>query len=636
MICRLLQLRFGAAIAVAMLVVLSGPSFGIADDRGLGPAAGVASAGEQPKSSAARIGDLIRQLGSPQFTERRAAATELHKIGPEAFDQLHAATDHPDPEIAASSRYLLRQITVRWTRPDDSAAVRRLLRNFNDQGDAERQSIIQQLSLLENRDGVPGLCRIARFDRSPRLSRVAALAVMRSVERSESGQPIDPAIIGRELGESTRVAADWLRQYQSQIRDPAESVAGWQSLIEEESRRADANLDETSQGIVLALLWNLADVHRQLGDNEALVAVADRIIATSGDNSDAMVAKFLQWLVDNEAWDGLDLFASKQDSRIRQTKQALYLVALGQARQGNSKRANELAEEAARLATRSTPDSMASLAEQLSLAEVVIGWGQFDWAVREYRQAFADKPVDAPESMAGRVLLSDQLKDYEHFRESAEAIEPLAKALARKGDLQRAYDSLRRELGQYEVYLIASDSAPASKAVVARYHFMLAEHFGREGDYDKQREHLLKAIEHDPKDADVLIAMYRAPETDEAWQADVRTRIEKLARVIEREIDDDPTNPVPYNQWAWLIANTEGDYAKAVRFSRRSLELYPGQASFLDTLGRCYYAVGDYKKAIKYQREAVEQIPNMQVMQRQLKLFEDKLAEQQAAAPSAN
>jgi tetratricopeptide (TPR) repeat protein len=631
MIFRLMYLRFGAAIAVATLISVGGGSRARADDPDLRPAANAESAdAEQPKSSAAKIGELIRQLGSPQFTERRTAATELHKIGPEAFDQLHAATDHPDPEIAASSRYLLRQITVRWTRPDDSAAVRRLLRNFNDQGDAERQSIIQQLSSLENCEGVPGLCRIARFDRSPRLSRVAALAVMRSVERSQSSQPIDPAIIGRELGESTRVTADWLRQYQTQIRDPAASVAGWQTLIDEESRCADANLDETSPGIVLALFWNLADVHRQLGENEALIVVADRIIATSGDNSDAMIAKFLQWLVDNQAWDGLDLFAGKYDSRIRQTKQSLYLVALGHALQDQTKLADELAREAAQLATRSTPNPVESLAEQLNLAQVVVGWGQFDWAVREYRQSFADKPIDAPESMAGRVLLSNLLHDYEHFRESAEAVEPLAKALDKNRDVQRAYANLQGELAQYDTYLIGAEAIPA------RQHFMLAEHYGRDRDYARQREHLLKAIEHDPKDADVLIAMYRAPETDKTWQADVRTRIEKLARAIEREIDDDPTNPVPYNQWAWLIANTEGDYAKAVRFSRRSLEMAPDLPSFLDTLARCYYAAGDYKKAVKYQREAVEQIPNMQVMQRQLKLFEGKLAEQDTAAPAAN
>jgi hypothetical protein len=44
-------------------------------------------------------------------------------------------------------------------------------------------------------------------------------------------------------------------------------------------------------------------------------------------------------------------------------------------------------------------------------------------------------------------------------------------------------------------------------------------------------------------------------------------------------------------------------------------------------LGRCYYSAGNYEKAVESQREAVRLIPHMQVMQRQLKVFEKTLAE---------
>jgi tetratricopeptide (TPR) repeat protein len=121
--------------------------------------------------------------------------------------------------------------------------------------------------------------------------------------------------------------------------------------------------------------------------------------------------------------------------------------------------------------------------------------------------------------------------------------------------------------------------------------------------------------------------MFRVGDADDAWMADTRQRIAKLSRSVEEAIDDNPNNAIPYNQWAWLIANTEGDFSKAVRYSRRSLELEPGTASFLDTLGRCYYSAGKYEKAVESQREAVRLIPHMQVMQRQLKVFEKTLAE---------
>jgi tetratricopeptide (TPR) repeat protein len=81
------------------------------------------------------------------------------------------------------------------------------------------------------------------------------------------------------------------------------------------------------------------------------------------------------------------------------------------------------------------------------------------------------------------------------------------------------------------------------------------------------------------------------------------------------------------NHWAWLVSNTEGDFRKAVKFSLRSLQLSPGSPSYLDTLGRCYYSAGDLENAIRYQREAVKKHPHMQVMQRQLVLFEKEFAQ---------
>jgi tetratricopeptide (TPR) repeat protein len=160
------------------------------------------------------------------------------------------------------------------------------------------------------------------------------------------------------------------------------------------------------------------------------------------------------------------------------------------------------------------------------------------------------------------------------------------------------------------------------------------------------REELERAIRLDPSDADVVIAMYRLPEADEKWREATLGRITNLARQFKQEIDENPSDPTPYNQWAWLISNTEGDFSQAIAYSHRSLELIPdgagesAGASFLDTLGRCYYAAGDYENAVKYQRQAVEKVNYMQVMQRQLALFEKTLAEKTAkgndAATSTN
>src|SRR5262245_2162457 len=213
--------------------------------------------------STERINDLIRQLGSPRYTVRRTAANELRRIGPEAFDLLHDASSDADPEVAASARYLLRQITVRWVRSDDPPAVRRLLIDYGNLGEDSRSARVLQLARLNDNEGVAGLCRIARFDRSPLISRQAALAIIRSEDAEAEPVAVDSDVVELELGPSTRVAANWLRQYVRQLRDPSAVVESWQSLIADEIARLDGHADETSPDIALGLLWNLAELHRQ-------------------------------------------------------------------------------------------------------------------------------------------------------------------------------------------------------------------------------------------------------------------------------------------------------------------------------------------------------------------------------------
>jgi tetratricopeptide (TPR) repeat protein len=140
---------------------------------------------------------------------------------------------------------------------------------------------------------------------------------------------------------------------------------------------------------------------------------------------------------------------------------------------------------------------------------------------------------------------------------------------------------------------------------------------------------LQAAIEYDGADADILIAMYRLKDSDDAWQEDVRRRIERLSRGFQKAIDDDAEDPINYNQWAWLVSNTEGDLDQALAYSKKSLELSPDDPGYLDTLGRCYFALEDYENAVKYQRRAVELDPHLQVMRRQLELFESTLAASQ-------
>jgi len=271
--------------------------------------------------------------------------------------------------------------------------------------------------------------------------------------------------------------------------------------------------------------------------------------------------------------------------------------------------------------------------ENIEAAGILNQLEHFEWAVREYRVVVDRDPLESPQSIGSRVLLAELLKDHEKYREAAEVMAPLVDAIGQNPDLQRAYKTAQVVLGRPEGLEL---NLPLAESLAPMQHFLWACHFEQQGDFEQQREHLRQSLHNEndvtEEDTDVLIAMYRLDGADDQWRADTLQRIRTLSHKVEEQIESNPDNYILYNQWAWLIANTEGDYQKAVRYSRRSLELRPGVAGFLDTLGRCYYTVGDYENAVKYQREAVRLIPHMQVMQRQLKQFEDALAAEKGSA----
>ncbi len=214
------------------------------------------------------------------------------------------------------------------------------------------------------------------------------------------------------------------------------------------------------------------------------------------------------------------------------------------------------------------------------------------------------------------------LHDHLENEEAAEVLEPLVQAIQKKNAVLQQYKKIVQYYKRLRVFEL-----PNPQSLAAQSHYYRAWHFGQIQDTEQQREELELAVKHDPEDADVLIAMHRLPGADEAWRQDARKRIQSLSRQFQKAIDQEPGEATFYNQWAWLISNTEGDFERAVRYSHRSLELRPDTASFLDTLGRCYYSTGDYATAILYQRQAIEGQPHLQVMQRQLALFEKKLRE---------
>jgi Flp pilus assembly protein TadD len=73
------------------------------------------------------------------------------------------------------------------------------------------------------------------------------------------------------------------------------------------------------------------------------------------------------------------------------------------------------------------------------------------------------------------------------------------------------------------------------------------------------------------------------------------------------------------------VANTEGDFAKALRYSRQSLEEAFDNASYLDTLAHCHAAAGELERAVRVQALAVRHEPHSLLVRRNEARFRARL-----------
>jgi tetratricopeptide (TPR) repeat protein len=566
-----------------------------------------------------RVAALIQQLSSDRYVERRAAEQALLDRGMEVFDQIDAATQHIDPEVAASCKYVLSQLTISWARRDDPPIVKNYLARFGSLDESDRIRYAEMLSRMEGNIAAPALVRITRYDTSPRVSAYAAMYLLQRNKLDVEWDEQLAAVLRREAGASVRPAIRWVRALATQIESPDQAVATWDVILNNFRKLADeADYDETKQQQYATLLWNLFRVGVQRDDWSTANGMIDELLTVSPAEYQNTLAVAMTVAVDDEAWPLLDHALENHRDMLDGSKDLLYRAAHARHAQGEIDAANMLADEA--LAVDEGEAGSAVISDALGVAMRIQREDHADWARREYRQAIDNSTAGSATHAVACYWLSDSLHDWQEYEEAAQVIGELAEVLRNNSQASANYRRMQ-DRGFYNSVM------PSVDGVYALEQFYLACQQRELGDSEKQWEYLKKASEHEDSNADILIAMYRASEPNSDKRKLVLKKIERLSQTFLQAIDQMPDDATAYNQWAWLISNTEGDFQKAIRYSHRSLEINPGAAGYLDTLGRCYFAAGDYKNAVKYQREAVEIDPSMKVLHRQLAEFEAALAE---------
>jgi len=575
--------------------------------------------GADAKAMQARVEKLIAQLGHEEFGVRERAQQELSRMGAAAFDALYYSQDADDIEVALRARFLIRSMRIKWVQEDDPADVKRILEDYSELSGGERTKRMQRLAVLPDNVGVPALCRMVRFERSEQLSKQAALLIVRRrIPDSEADRQRLARRVTKSIGISRRPAARWLRTYATTLDDPPATVEEWETLVKEERRTHSLTPQETSPTIVRDLIRWQAELLQRIDRPEAALAAMRRATELIGGDENEL-RKAIDWLIEREGWPVIEELAVRYKATFDNDAMLLYGLAEARLKQGRKEEATATADKASKL-NEDEPS------EHVVVAYALQSRGMFDWAEREYRQAADGFEQDPTEAYRARLMLSEMLHDQGNDMPAAKVLQPIVDKLEEDPESRR--------------FLIRQP-----EGVLSRMHYFYAEGYRKTGNQEKQMAHLEKALQADPTDADVLIAMYRLENPSDQWRKKTLAAIKKAVAEFQSEIGDleavakqtgnESRRAIIrrqlasyYNQAAWLIGNTTGDYEQAVRYAHSALDAMPDTAAYLDTLGRAYYATGDLKNALKYQRRAVQLEPYSGLIAKQLKLFEQKAEEQ--------
>ena len=573
-----------------------------------------------------RIAELIRQLGDPQYGRRERAAAELDSLGAAAIDQLLTAAEMSDDlEVALRASWLVESIPV--DDPGDPLAARSLLQGYKTKPLAERVVTMHWLLRLDDDAGITPLARIARLDRDATASRVAAALLAREWTPGDALWPGIAERIAMALGNSQRPTARLLdslvdfsqadsaaerRAASDTARDlvalldrsrPADVATASESLGDDSDSSAAITRDigRTTQRLFeRSLVLMLIETGEVEEARDIIRSVFAEFLAHGGDDTlqtASNIADTLIWAAAHGLPDVVDDIPIAGHDEVCTHFILKFAQALCERTRGNDTVAEQLA--------RTTFEQQGmSFVDRLRAGILLQKWGAGDWASREYTAVVDDNEAPAQQQVLASVMYAEFLHDRGRDGEAAGVLDRLVGADA--GERVPALRQLDRDPAQTRA---RADYFRACAAAAA-------------GDTAAQRQDLEAAASGVAPDVDALIALYHLPDNTPEQRQATLDRIQAALARMEEEIQQVPDDPNTYNEYAWLVSNTEGDFAKALRYSKRSLRDSFDNASYLDTLAHCHAAAGNLTAAIRTQRLAMRHEPHNRIIRLNLAAFE--------------
>ena len=584
------------------------------------PATTVASsnAGEDSISQQ-KVAELIAQLGDTNYAIRESATQQLRMIADHAIDQLLDAADQSnDLETALRAQWILE--TVSLIGPDDPPEVADLLKNFSSRSLSQQISALSRLIRLEENAGIKPLARLIRTNRSASTSYLAALILLQEWRPADPYWPQLAAHIPDKLKISRRPAAVLMKSLVnfSQVADNSETTLDQkQDAFEDLEAALETFLEltpfntqtfgnnSTTRGVNDLAREIVVRCHAcaalQAGFPDRGVAVAKELFEFIPKNSDKYqlaTADVLFWAAHCGLANLVNHLPESLEATIENQAITLYAAACCEQSNGNATLAKEMAQRAFALGSDKTN-------EQMLAAVRLDHWGLVDWADREYRRVITAPTLSAQQIIPFSIQWAELLNDFDRCEEASVILQ----------------DVLTGSHGTIKNIRVMDSLGYSKEALAARQRFFLSRADKEKNKRKSERHALDKALDEYPEEIDTLIAYYHFPGLLAADKEHIVGLIQGALKKLQQRIDREPDEPNPYNEYAWLVANTEGDLLRATRYSKRSLNLDFDSASFLDTLAHCYAAAGNRNEAIRCQVVALRKDPGSNTIQKNLQKF---------------
>ncbi|MCM2374219.1 hypothetical protein NB063_26685 [Rhodopirellula sp. ICT_H3.1] len=627
------------------------------------------------------IAELIEGLASNSYATRIRCRDRLMRIGLAAFDQLREARNHPDNEVAIVARRLTSGLRVQWSTPSDSAEARELLSEYGSHSVSQRRGRIDSLAELPRRDAFSPLLRLARFETEPVLARAAALALM-GLETRKHSQTLDLVSDGSTktheaveedrddfeasqiedtLRGQDRISSLWLMQYAADLRHGRLETHAWGDLIKQ--NRDQLSPDEAgsmserqvSTSELLKLIWITAERAIARGSKEEAL----EIVVANVDLIPSRTRNLIEtatWALDHSLYEAVVAMHAVHQDLYRKSPILLYSAAEAYSRVGREEDASALAEIA--LAINPLPERVVQSDDEvrpddggpfnpnqpapmhpqtienhaeahIEIATQLVDRGLFQWAEREYEIVIDRLPIDTAVSSFARLQLATMLGELLRHADVIKTLEPLTRRIDQDNEFRD------RLIARRFSYTVVQSNMDFHRGL------LMVE----QGETEAAKPVLRKAFEMNKENIDILIAMYRL-DGDTKWKESVSVTLDEQIRQAFSEVEDTRNSMLragPFqpskselakrlNAYAWLVSNTTGDTARALRYSKESLQLTPQQPALMDTCARCYFAVGNIEAAIEMQTRACELMPHSPPLERQLAEFREALRKSQAEA----